>query len=133
MTSNPSRPRQVFLAVQALVWLPYGIFCLASPGALGQITGFALTTATAQTEVRAMYGGLQMALGLLALLALRRESLARSLVLVLGVATAALAFGRLTGVVLDGGLSGYTIGGLGFEIGTAAWAAWLVRRESLVG
>jgi hypothetical protein len=63
-----------------------------------------------------MYGGLQSALGIYALLALVRPHLVRSLLVTLVLVCAGLALGRLGGVAFDGGVSGYTIGALSFEI-----------------
>ena len=55
---------RLFLGFSAFVWLPYGIFCFLQPGYLTEAAGLGLTSATATTEVRAMYGGLQAGLAI---------------------------------------------------------------------
>lgn len=119
---------RVFLVVSALIWLPYGIYCFLAPGSLAAAAGVTATSATGTTELRAMYGGLQAALGLLAGLAVFRASLVRPALLALAFLTGGLATARLLGVALDGGLSSYTAMGLGFELATVAIASALVRR-----
>ena len=47
---------QIFLGVSALVWLPYGIFCLLQPSFLEGAAGVAASTATGTVELRAMPG-----------------------------------------------------------------------------
>ena len=49
---------RIFLALSALIWLPYGVFCLIQPQFLAGAAGVAFTSPTGSTEIRAMYGGL---------------------------------------------------------------------------
>lgn len=118
----------IFLALSSLVWLPYGLWCLARPEILAAFAGVAATTPTAVAELRAMYGGLQTAIGVLAALALARPDRRRGVVLTLGVLTAGLGIARLLGVVLGAGISSYTAAALVIEFGSAVWAALLLRR-----
>ena len=104
------------LLFSALIWLPYGVYCFVQPGMLEDAAGLVATTPTATTELRAMYGGLQMAIGALAAAALFRERLVPGALLTLVFLTGGLAATRLTGFLIDGGWSSYTAGGLGFEI-----------------
>ncbi len=60
---------RIFLGITAAVFIGYGLVCLASPEVVANATGMNLATSTASVEVRAMYGGLQTAVGLLAALA----------------------------------------------------------------
>jgi hypothetical protein len=75
-----------------------------------------------------MYGGLQGALGLLALAALLRPALAPGVLVSLAFLSIGLLSARVGGVMLDGGLSGYTIGGLLFELTSATLATSLALR-----
>ncbi|MBY0276845.1 DUF4345 family protein [Candidatus Binatia bacterium] len=106
---------RLFLAVNVLLWLPYGIYCLVAPGFLAAAAGVAATTPTGATELRAMYGGLQAAIGLLALAAVLRRDLERTALTALAFLALGLFTGRLFGAFRDGGLSGYTIGALVLE------------------
>jgi hypothetical protein len=120
---------RVFLALSALLWLPYGIYCFFVPGSLAEAAGVGFATPTGSTELRAMYGGLQTGLGLLAGLAVMRLSLVRPALIALAFLAGGLATARLLGVALDGSLSSYTLMGLGFELTTVAVAGALALRS----
>ena len=122
---------RAFLAIETLIWLPYGIFCFFAPGFLAGAAGVLATDATATTELRAMYGGLQAAIGVVTALAFARPSLRRpALVLLLALGTG-LGASRLLGAILDGEFSSYTTGAIVFELLTAGFAAWLLTRRNL--
>lgn len=120
---------RIFLAINVLVWLPYGIFCFFQPGYLNEATGLAIGSTTASTEVRAMYGGLQTAIGCFALAALVRRALARSVLLAIAFLSCGLATGRLGGILADGGISTYTATAFGFELLLACSSFYLLSRE----
>ena len=106
------------LLFSIVAWLPYGLYCFFQPGALAESAGVVATTPTGTTELRAMYGGVQAAVGALALAALLRPRLASGVLLTLLFLSGGLASTRLVGAWLDGGWSGYTGMGPGFEIVT---------------
>ncbi|MFK7895554.1 MAG: DUF4345 family protein [Myxococcota bacterium] len=116
------------LILSALIWLPYGLYCFVQPGMLADAAGVVATTPTGTTEIRAMYGGLQAAMGLLALAALFRERLIPGVLLTLVFLTGGLAATRLAGVFIDGSMSQYTGGGLGFEIVSCAVSLFALSR-----
>jgi Domain of unknown function (DUF4345) len=118
---------RLFLGLSAVAWFPYGIYCLLDPTFLERTIGLVATTPTASTDVRAMYGGLQAGIGLLAGLALLHPTLVRPALITSAFLTAGLGSGRLLGVALDGGLSAYTIGGLVFEGVVASISIRLLR------
>ena len=122
------RAARIFLGISALVWLPYGIFCFFVPSYLGEAAGVVSQSPTASTELRAMYGGLQVAIGSLAALALVRPAFVAPALLMLAFLCTGLALGRLGGTVFDGGVTAYTIVGLGFEIISSALAILLLSR-----
>lgn len=124
---------RVFLGLSVLVWLPYGLYLAASPDALAGIAGVAATTATGTTELRAMYGGAQTAIGAIALLGLVRAAHARAALVTLGCLTAGLGSVRLAGAVVDGSFGAYTNGALVLELGSVALVAALLRRGSTAG
>ena len=119
-----------FLALSALLWFPYGLYCFFAPTALATGVGVTFTTPTGATELRAMYGGLQAALGLLALAGMQRASLTRPALVALCTVTAGLGSARLLGALNDGAWSGYTLMALVFEFGSTLWAASLLRQPS---
>ena len=119
---------RIFLALSALVWLPYGLWCFFAPGSLAGSAGVSFLSPTGSTELRAMYGGLQAAVGALALAGLLRAPLRRTALVSLGFLTGGLGLARLAGVALDGGLSSYTALGLLFELTSAGFSTWFVSR-----
>jgi hypothetical protein len=121
--------RKLFLGLSALVWFPYGLYCFFAPTALAGSAGVTFTTATGATELRAMYGGLQAALGLLAFAGMQRASLTRPALITLATVTAGLGSARLLGALSDSAWSGYTLMGLVFEVGSVLWATSLLRRD----
>jgi hypothetical protein len=117
------------LIFSAIIWLPYGAYCFLQPGALADAAGVVATSPTGTTELRAMYGGLQMAIGALALGAVFKPRLVSGVLLALVFLTGGLASTRLLGVVIDGGFSGYTGGGLGFEVASCVLALVALSRS----
>ena len=125
MTAN-----QVFLGFSVLVWLGYGTYCFFVPSVVSEGAGFVATTPTATTELRAMYGGLQMALGAMALMALRNETWVKPALFGLASVAIGLFCARLAGAFLDSGFSLYTNGALGFEFIAGFWALALLKRTN---
>lgn len=83
------------LAVAAF-FLGMGLLGLAAPQTLIQPFGIELGTATARTEVRAVYGGFGVAVGvLLALAAFDLGGLRQGVTITVAVSLAGMAFGRL--------------------------------------
>ncbi len=119
---------RIFLVANVLGWLPYGLFLLANPAFLADAAGVSSATPTGHSELRAMYGGLQAAIGLWAACALLRPEWQRAAVLSIAFLLGGLGAARLLGVLVDGGLSAYTGGALAFEFGALAWACVLLRR-----
>jgi hypothetical protein len=119
---------RVFLVLSALLWLPYGLYCLFVPGSLAEAAGIAAHTPTGTTELRAMYGGLQAAIGALALVGALRGSVTRTALVAIGTLTLGLGSARLLGLVMDGGFTSYTGMGLGFEWTSALVSRWLLSR-----
>ena len=54
---------RLFLAANALLWLPYGLYCFLVPEFLAEAAAVSATTSTGTVELRAMYGGLQAGIG----------------------------------------------------------------------
>ncbi len=119
---------RIFLGLNVLIWLPYGILCFLDPGLLAESAGVTATSATGTTELRAMYGGLQAAIGAWAALAFFRPELVRGTLTALVVLPAGLASTRLAGALMDDAFTTYTVGALTFEILLVASAAALLRR-----
>jgi len=120
----------ILLIGSTAIWLPYGIFCFFQPGFLEGVAGVRAISLTANTELRAMYGGLQTAIGALAALAVAREDLRRTALVALGFLTGGLGLSRLAGAAIDGEVSPYTGGAIAFELISSAAAAWILSRDT---
>jgi hypothetical protein len=118
---------KIFLGVSVAIWLPYGLFCFFQPAFLEQAAGLTLGSAVAATEVRAMYGGLQVGIGCLALAGLWRNDLARSALLALAFLTGGLVIARIMGALMAGDGSSYTVQAIVFEATSVVCASWLYR------
>ncbi len=121
---------RIFLILSTLIWLPYGVFCFFQPGFLEQAAGVSALSTTATIELRAMYGGLQSAIGVLAALAVVREDLRRTALVAVGFLTGGLGLSRIAGAALDAEMSLYTGGAVAFELISAAAAAWILSRSA---
>ena len=121
-----------FLAISALAWAGYGLYCLINPAILAELAGVTAASATATTELRAMYGGVQTALGVFAALALFNPGLQRPALLALIFCTGGLFTARLIGALLAGDGSAYTVGALVFESIYTVIAIALLRRSPQV-
>ena len=98
---------QVFLVGNSLFWLPWGLICLIRPRAwagdvIPGMEVFDLSGTVARTEVRAMYGGLQMAIGVFALVGAFRSKHQNSAFLFFVLALTGLALCRLGGMIAEG-------------------------------
>jgi hypothetical protein len=120
---------RAFLFVAGLLWFTYGIYLLLSPQTLAVTAGVSATNTTGIIELRAMYGGLEAAIGLLALTAgfvpgLRLAGLAALAFVCTGMAT-----GRLGSALFAEEFSRYTLQGLTLELSLALIAILLFTRE----
>lgn len=121
---------RILLGLSALVWFGYGAFCFMQPGFLAGAAGVGASSATGTVELRAMYGGLQMAIGVLAAMGLMRRRFERTALLVIGVLCAGLGSARLIAAISVSDVSAYTGSAVGFELATAALVAWLLSRPA---
>jgi hypothetical protein len=117
---------QPFLGASAVIWFGYGLVCFLKPGFLAEAAGVIATTTTGTVELRAMYGGLQMALGALAGAAFVRPSLVRPALLALAFVCGGLFTTRLLGAALGASFASYTAVGLLFELLSTTFATRLL-------
>ncbi len=116
-----SRAVLVFLAISVL---GFGVAFTVKPVEMAQVVDIALFTPTSRTDFRAVYGGLQMGVGLFLLLCAARRHLVR-----VGLQAAAwtllgLASARLVGLFVDGFGQPLMLMLLAVEAMAAGLAAW---------
>ncbi len=56
---------RMILGLLGLMWAGYGAWCFADPGMLRDVAGVSASRASGSVDLRATYGGLQMAVGVL--------------------------------------------------------------------
>ncbi|WP_269618537.1 DUF4345 family protein [Zhongshania sp. BJYM1] len=123
----------IFLVYLMLMWLGIGGWLIVDPAALEASAGVAALSPTGETELRAMYGGLELAIGGAALLALLRPRWRCHVLFLNGVVAGGIAGGRLVGVVLSGEMSVYTMTALAFELSTVVICVILALRMQRSG
>jgi uncharacterized membrane protein len=118
---------RLILALAGLAFIGFGVAFLVSPEPMARFVDLELVTPTALTEVRAMYGGLEIGLGVFLLTALgRRDHVAMGLRVAL-FAFAGLALGRLVGLVVDSPWQPVMWLLTAAEVTAAALAGWAMQ------
>ena len=120
---------RIFLGFNALIFVGYGLVCLAAPSVVADQTGMQLATGVASVEVRAMYGGLQTAVGLLCLAGAARPLLQPGVLLALTFLFFGLASGRMLGIAVEPEPGSYNILALVFETMFAGISVTLLARS----
>jgi hypothetical protein len=117
----------------AVVFAGIGLGFLIVPVQWAALVEISLPTAMARTDLRATYGGFDLAVGVfLGLCALRTEWIRPGLV-ALGLAAAGFGGGRLLGIVVEGTASPLMLAFAAIEAMTALVAFALLRRLPRVG
>lgn len=114
---------KAILAVVALVHIGFGLWGMSAPDRVAAMFELQPLTSGALGEIRAVYGGLVVALGV----AIGRGAFggtgARPWLMVAALAYAGLVAGRIVSLALDGA-SAYTVLALGVEALMAAFLSW---------
>jgi hypothetical protein len=118
----------VFLAYLFIAWTGIGLVLLVDPGALANYAGVMANSDTGTSELRAMYGGMELAIGLSALWAIVRPKWREHALFLQAVVTGGIAAGRLVGMVVSGNASMYTLSALSFELSAVLLCVIFARR-----
>lgn len=118
----------IVLWLSGLSLLGFGVAFVVAPLQTMASAGIVLTGALEATELRAFYGGLEVALGVLVVAcaltpARRRDGLILCLAIFAGIGLA-----RLSGMLLSGADTGFLRFALGTELGLAALSALCLWR-----
>ena len=116
----------VFLWANGLVFVGYGLACVAFPALPADYAGFALGSTGGTVEITAMYGGLQAGFGALILVGARDVEQRRGVLLAMLIVIGSLAAARVIGMILHG-TSPYNLAAGGYEIATALLALIALR------
>ena len=104
-----------YLLFTVLVWLPWGLMCVFDITLVADIIGVSGTTPSGNSDLRAMYGGVQTAVGLIAALALYDTRFFPNLLFTLAFVGTCLALSRTYGLFVDDSSTAYTWGVLAYE------------------
>jgi hypothetical protein len=109
--------------VIALGFLAMGAFALAVPSKVLSVFGVTVASIDGRNEVRAVYGGFGIAIGLLLLAAGGAPSLQPGVIAAVAVALAGMAGGRIVAAFLDGSPGFYPWLFCAIEVAAAAGLA----------
>ncbi len=116
-----------YLVLTLFVWLPWGLQCIFNTGNIADVIGVTSLHPTGNTDIRVMYGGVQLAVGLMAALALYDRKHFEKTLWSLAFLGSCMALSRFYGLIVDGSGTVYTWGVLGYETFAGASAiAWLL-------
>jgi len=116
-----------YLIFTLMVWLPWGLICIFNTEVIAEIIGVTSVNPAGNTDIRAMYGGVQLGIGLLAALALYDGAYFKNLLLTLAFLGSCLALSRSYGILVDDSGTLYTWGVIGYEYFAAVSATiWLI-------
>jgi Domain of unknown function (DUF4345) len=125
-----NRLAQLVLIAGGGAFLGFGLFFLFDPLGLMANIGIQISGAIAATEIRAFYGGLEIALGVLILTGVFRAAQRLPALLLCGVSYAGIGLVRVAGMAVDGSRSGFLWLALATEVGLAWSALWCLWRLS---
>jgi hypothetical protein len=124
---KPNRITQVFLALMGLAFAKTGIESLIDPQAVMNNVGIILDNPSAESSIRAVYGGMHLVFGLFCIYGIF-ENAKMALTLVV-LYTVGFTIGRLFSIVLNGAPNSFVITWLMTEIVCGVIAGWLVSRR----
>ncbi len=121
---------RIFLGLEAVLFIPYGLYCLVQPGFLAEAAGVTATSITATIEIQAMYGGLEVAVGVLCALGAMSLSMRRPALITVLFCFTGLAIPRVTLGLMHGDMSSYTVSAMILETVSAVCALYLLLKEA---
>jgi len=95
-------PWRLLLAFIALTYTGFGFVFLFYPSEMAAIVGIAFPTTSPRTDFRAMYGGLEIGIGVFLLICAMRREFVRVGLFASACALVAMATSRSVGLMLDG-------------------------------
>ena len=118
----------IALVLGGLGFVIFGVAMSVAPQAVMASIGWQIPDGVPTTEVRAFYGGLELALGVLLLAAARNPAYRRAGLILGGVSYGLVGLTRAAGMLIDGTGGGFLWGALATELGLAALFAYAWTR-----
>jgi hypothetical protein len=120
------RISQVFLALMGLAFCKTGIGTLLDPQAVMNNVGIALNNPSAESSIRAVYGGMHLVFGLFCIYGIFKNPLQSLLLVVLY--TIGFTIGRLSGILTGGAPNSFVVTWIIMEIACGLIAGILMMR-----
>jgi len=118
---------RILLSATGLVFFVHGLVCFIHPATIRMESGLAMPTVASIVEVRAEYGGLPMALGLLFFAAALQKIQVRTGLLVMVTALTGYATARVAAVVISTQLDQYNAAAIAYEVISLLLGLWALR------
>lgn len=122
---------RVYLMITGVIVTGFGLYCLLDPLLMSEATGMGLSTPTSVIEVIAMYGGLQIAMGLYFIYCSLHINRIPQALLVSVFIFAGVAGARSYGLAIHSGDNGYNFMAVIYEIVSGLIALWLLQTSNL--
>ncbi|HBC57394.1 MAG TPA: hypothetical protein DCZ03_09540 [Gammaproteobacteria bacterium] len=116
LVDNFKNTPRIILLIVGIIFASYGLVCMVFPQIVGMVTSLSAEGVAAKIETQAMYGGLQLGLGIWALLCAVRQEFQNMGLLSLVFLIGGLVLGRTYGVVFEPNAGAYIWGALFFEV-----------------
>jgi hypothetical protein len=123
---------RIYLGFQALMFIPYGLYCLVRPQMLEAGAGVAAVDITGMIELQAMYGGLQVGVGVMCALAAYAARFSPGALMALLFIFAGLAVPRVSLALMHSDFSTYTLFAMIYESVNVLFLLWLLNRSAPV-
>ena len=121
---------KLVINLTALFFVVYGLLFTILPSELAElVTGSIPATASGLTDMRATYGGLSIAVGVLMLVLAKNEGTHRLGLTFVALTMLGMASSRTLGFVVDGPQNSVMVAYLVAELFAASWAIILLRRK----
>lgn len=120
-----------YLAVVGVVTALLGVLYVFAPTLPTDASGFGEIPPEALTDLRATYGGFQVAIGLYLAWCSRHATRVRTGLILLCVLLPAIALSRVVGLVIDAEPTGLLVGVLTFEVALSGLSWVILRRTAL--
>jgi hypothetical protein len=126
---------RLFLVIIALSFIGFGAAFIAYPGDMSAIVSLVLIDATARTDVRATYGGLEFGIGVFFLACAMRRDFVRIGLFAAACALVGMGTARFAGLLLDGFWQPLEILITALELGgglASTWGALVAKPQGTI-
>ena len=119
---------RIFLLVQAVIFGLFGLYAFFNPNVIMDVLGAPSISRQGIYEIRSVYGGVSMAIGVLSFAGFLKASMVRPALYFILTYTGGYAFARFAAFPLEGMPRVKMIVFIGFEVISAFIAIYLIRR-----